>query len=327
MQFEGVFMKNLKNLFLVIILGALLIFSVWYAYDDSVPSFSQMTSGTLGGTYSVIESSGKSAAAVNLMSNRNKDRVSGLQLFLLQRKIENYLGSSIKRIGLVYYDFSSKSTIVINGDKVFYAASTVKVPLNLIYYNMAALKTIDLSDKISYLKADYEGGTGILQTFSKIIPIEIQILLDYAIKYSDNIAANMLIRNIGYENMKLDFDKIVGNVIDHDSNRTTPNEMIKYLKILYNNPDNNPYYKHLIDEMKETSFHDRLDKYIPQSLTAHKIGDYYKIINGKEYDYVNDIGIIYTDKPYAMAVYTENMDDADEAIAEISKMIYIYQTK
>jgi beta-lactamase class A len=320
-------MKNFKSLLLVIISGALLIFSVWYAYDDSVPTLSQTSSGILEKTYSVKENSGKSAEAINLTSNRNKDRAKGLQLFLLQRKIENYLGNNIKKIGLVYYDFKSKSTIVINGDKIFYAASTVKVPLNLIYYNMAAFNTIDLSDKLSYSKSDYEGGTGILQTFSKIKPTEIQTLLDYAIKYSDNIATNMLIRNIGYENMKLDFDKLVGNVIDHESNRTTPNEMIKYLQILYNNPDNNPYYKHLIDIMKETSFHDRLDKYIPQSLAAHKIGDYYKVINGEEYNYVNDIGIIYTNKPYAMAVYTENMNNANDVIAGISKIVYQYQTK
>ena len=319
-------MKKIRSLFLVIISAALLIFSVNCVYNESEPSFAPVSSAAED-THFVPESSGKSGSVKKLITSRNKEREGNFQLFLLQQKIENYLGSRIKKIGLVYYDFSTKAAIEINGDKVFYAASTIKVPVNMVYYNMAAEKKINLSQKLSYSKADYESGTGILQNLSKIYPTEIQTLLDYSIKYSDNIATNMLIRNIGNNNIKLYFDKIIGNVIDHKSNNTTPKEMIKYLQFLFINPDNNLYYQHLIEVMKQTAFHDRLDKYIPELLTAHKIGNFYKVIKGKGYDYVNDIGIIYTDKPYAIAVYTVNMNNADEIIANISKMVYNYQIK
>lgn len=320
-------MKKYISTFLVIVLGALLVFAVHCVYDDSEPSFSTVITDTPEENHSVPVSFGKSDLATKLIASRNKERENSLQLFLLQRKIENYLGSRIKKIGLVYYDFSTKSTIEINEDKIFYAASTVKVPVNMVYYNMAAENTINLSQKLAFSKTDYENGTGIMQNLSKIYPTEIQTLLDYSIKYSDNIAANMLIRNIGLRNIKLDFNKIIGNVVDHKSNYTTPKEMIKYLQFLFLNPGNNIYYQHLIEVMKQTEFHDRLDKYIPEMLTAHKIGNFCKLIKGKEYDYVNDIGIIYTDKPYAIAVYTENMDNANDVIADISKMIYDYQIK
>jgi len=318
-------MKKLKSIFFLIALGGLLIFSVHCVYNESEPSFAAVSSDISEDTHSISVNSGKPGSVKKLIACRNNERESKLQLFLLQRKIENYLGNRKNKIGLVYYDFNTQATFEINGDKVFYAASTVKVPVNMVYYNMAAENTINLSQKLSYSKADYENGTGILQNFSKINPIEIQTLLDYSIKYSDNIAVNMLIRNIGHENIKLYFDKIIGNVVDHKSNNTTPKEMIKYLQFLYINPDNNLYYEHLIDVMKQTSFHDRLDKYIPELLTAHKIGNFYKVIKGRGYNYVNDIGIIYTDKPYAIAVYTENMNNANVVIADISKMVYDYQ--
>ncbi|MBE6047004.1 MAG: serine hydrolase [Clostridium sp.] len=60
--------------------------------------------------------------------------------------------------------------------------------------------------------------------------------------------------------------------------------------------------------MKQTTTHDRIDKYIPNDIVAHKIGDYER--------YVNDIGIIYTDEPYILAIYTEDvMEKGRENIA------------
>lgn len=311
-------MDKLKQLFLIISLGALLIFSVNYAYKEPVNQVSAKNN-------LILASSGKSDMQKDLISNRNKERTDSIRLILLKQHIEKYLGKNERRLGLVYYDFNSEGTFEINGDKIFNAASTVKVPLNMVYYNLAFENKINLSDKLAYSKSDYEDGTGIMLNFKKIYLTEIQTLLDYSIKYSDNIATNMLIRNIGHNNMKQHFEEMAGDVVNHHSNMTTPEEMIKYLKILYFNPDNNPYYLHLLDVMKETCFHDRLDKYIPELLTAHKIGNYCMIIKGKAYDYVNDIGIVFTDNPYALAIYTENMKDANEIIAQISKMVYDYQ--
>ena len=71
--------------------------------------------------------------------------------------------------------------------------------------------------------------------------------------------------------------------------------------------------------MKETSSHDRLDKYIPIEMISHKIGDYDQ--------YVNDIGIVHTKEPYILVVYTKGvMEEGRENIARISKTIYDIKT-
>lgn len=66
--------------------------------------------------------------------------------------------------------------------------------------------------------------------------------------------------------------------------------------------------------MKTTVFHDRLDKYVPQNIVAHKIGNYGA--------FVNDVGIVNATKPYIIAIYTEGMPNANEVIANISKILY-----
>lgn len=68
--------------------------------------------------------------------------------------------------------------------------------------------------------------------------------------------------------------------------------------------------------MKNTSFLDRIDKYIPQYIVAHKIGDLDTA--------ANDEAIVFTDKPYIIILLTDNVGYSYETIADISKAAYIY---
>lgn len=241
----------------------------------------------------------------------------------LEQKIKTYIGSKIKGFGLVYYDLNSGKSIVINGDKTFTAASTIKVPMNMVLFDMISEGSIDINEKLSYVKSsDYEGGTGILQNNKNNIlgsPIPLRILSDYSIIYSDNIATRMIIRRLGRENMKSRFDAKTGHKTNHAGNYITPNDAAAFLKLLYKNPGNNPYYPQLIETMKKTTFHDRIDKYLPYDMVAHKIGNYE--------GYTNDIGIVFTKNPYVLVIYTENVPGGTEMIAQISKMIYNEQIK
>ena len=69
--------------------------------------------------------------------------------------------------------------------------------------------------------------------------------------------------------------------------------------------------------MKNTIFHDRMDKYIPHNLVAHKIGNYGA--------YINDVGIVFTERPYIFVMYTYGNSNGYEDIARISEIIYNYQ--
>ena len=236
------------------------------------------------------------------------------KLDTLEKKIRIFVGDNINKFGMVYYDINSRKSIGINMDKQFVAASTIKIPINMLLYDMIEDKKIDIDGKLKYIKIDYEDGAGILQGMDLSKAISIKTLSDLSIIYSDNIAINMILRKIGKENRYNYIEKIVGHPIDHEGNNITPKDYFKILERLYSNPDNNKYYSGMIETMKKTEYNDRIDKYIPRGIVAHKIGDYGL--------YVNDTAIVYKNNPYIIVVFTKDIINANEVIAQVSKMIY-----
>jgi len=261
----------------------------------------------------------KAEAAALAAENANKKAEKEKAGFLnLENQVQTYVKDYEENIGLYYCDLTTGNSIEINTSKEFAAASTVKVPMNMVLMNLAQDGKIDFEGSMEFQDSDFEGGTGILQTQDLSAPIPLKTLSKYSIIYSDNIATQMLIRKIGREKMYDSFEDLLDRDVDHEENLTTAKNAADFLKLLYKNPDNNPYYAGLIENMKNTAFHDRIDKYIPEEITAHKIGSYAS--------YVNDIAIIYTDRPYILVVYTMGLREPEEKIAQISKMIYDYQS-
>lgn len=234
--------------------------------------------------------------------------------YSLEDRIKVFLGDDIENFSLVYYNLLTNEIVNINESKEFLAASTYKIGLNLLVYNLASTGEIDLTDTITYESSDYEDGTGLLCTEPTIGTYTIQELLDLSIQYSDNIATNMLGRYLGghalvrknlYELLNIDYP--------YEENTITADIESQILMYIYNHRDSENY-SHLIDTLTKTEFHERLDKYIPQDIVAHKIGS--------NESYIHDVGIILSDSPYILAIYTNNLTDAEEKIAQISKAIY-----
>ncbi|MGL4772862.1 MAG: serine hydrolase [Clostridium sp.] len=241
----------------------------------------------------------------------------------IKERIENYLGDGVNKFGFIYYDIISEEKISINENKVFTAASTYKVGLNIIAYEDVRQGVIDINQGIKYdPNRDYEGGTGILQgqvnsTLKEKVPL--QKLLDLSITHSDNIATLMVSRTLGGKKVVRErVNEMVGLSCETSSNKTTPEIQFRLLKKIYENKDDK-YYTYLLNTMKKTVFHDRLDKYLPYDKVAHKIGNYETA--------VNDIGIVFTEKPYIIVTYSEGLGGAAEKIAKISKMVYEEQLK
>lgn len=257
----------------------------------------------------------------------------------MQERVELYLDDRIDEFGFIYYDLTTGEKIVINENKVFTAASTYKLGLNMVIYADVINGKLKINDGIMYNEeTDYEDGSGILQgeiytTLTE--PVELQRLLDLSIIESDNIASKMLKRTLGGDKESRErINSMAGITCDTDNNKTTPAIQFNLLKKLYENRENE-YYAHLLDMMKSTAFHDRIDKYLPYYEVAHKIGSYQES--------VHDIGIVFTDRPYILIMYSESKDEwideeMDEAkdkamketmekIAKISEMVYKEQLK
>lgn len=244
------------------------------------------------------------------------ERLSFLNMndYSIEDRLKVFLGDDINKVGLIYYDINSKNKISINSHKEFIAASTYKLTLNLLVYHLASLGQLDLNESIKFIDEDYADGTGILCDLDYIGSYSIQELLDLSLIYSDNIATDMVSRHLGGKaNVRSEVYKLLNITYDSTENLITPNIEFAILNYIYDKKYNYNY-DHMLDTLTKTTFNDRLDKYIPNEEVAHKIGTYF--------EYIHDVGIIFDNSPHMLIIYTENVEDAEEKIAQISKAFY-----
>lgn len=231
-------------------------------------------------------------------------------------RIESYLGDYKPYTSFIYYNLITGEQISFNEDIYMDAASLYKVGLSIVAYDMVNNGQVTLDDLIYYSPTQFQGGTGILQYDTSFGSLPLRTLLEYTIKYSDNIAATMVYSYLGgWSNYRWKLFNLLNIDYGNYDNTTSARAEFETLKYLY---DNREKYSLLIDDLKNTDFHDRLDKYLPQDKVAHKIGS--------DEGYTHDIGIVFTDEPYIIIMMTDNVYNGPDKIADISKAVYLYNT-
>ena len=213
-----------------------------------------------------------------------------------------------------YYNPQTQKYYFYNQDKYFKGASTVKVPVAMIYYDKIKNGELTEESTLQYTSDDYEAGGGTTASKYKVgnyIPIS--FLLEQSIINSDNTAVNILIDGIGYRKCR----ELMAQYSDEEfiadfytSNLTKASLGFDIINHIYQNQEN---YQKLIGYMKQSSFGEYLKKYITEYDVAHKYGSY----AGNVHDY----GIVFADSPYLIGVYTQNVPNADELIANISRQV------
>lgn len=239
----------------------------------------------------------------------------------LEDELKAYISKFKGKYGIYYYDLVNGDSFGINESEEFTAASTFKVPLNLYVYKGIKEGKINPEGTLKYTEADYEGGAGIIQNeaFGKIYTV--RELSRYSLVYSDNVATRMLIRLVGRPNVKKFMREMGGSVVSDSKNVSCPKDMGLYLRKVHEFcSENGKIGEELLKNMIETDFHDRLPLLLPKDLKiAHKTGNLIGI--------VHDVGIIYTDKPYILAVMSKDVisdEETNTVIANISKKVYDY---
>lgn len=214
-----------------------------------------------------------------------------------------------------YYNLDTKKYYFYNENKWFTAASTIKVPIAMMYYDKINAGEITEDTKYTYESGTYEAGDG--QTASKYSvgsKIPLSFLLEQMIVNSDNTAVNILSLGLGGRKIyRSQFTKYTDVELPENfctDNITSASFGYDIMTYLYNNSED---YEELLGYMKKSSYGEYLKKYITDYEVAHKYGSY----NG----YVHDYGIVYGKTTYLVGVFTKNVTDADELIANISKEV------
>jgi len=244
----------------------------------------------------------------------------------LRQEIVNYTATLPGTYSVYFKDLTSGQVLGIDENAPVPDASCIKAPVVLYLYEQVAAGKMSWRDRVAYQQAvDYESGAGALQlTAEDGNTFSLRCLATVAITISDNIAHNMLVRYLGPDNV-MNFIKSIGGTDTtrpYGSATTTAKDLGAFMEAVYQFANQNPAQgRRLISDLANSIFHVGLPGELPPDLLiAHKEGS----ISGV----VNDMGIVFTGRPYILTVMSRGTPDEDTGfhdIAEISRLVYDYQ--
>ena len=251
-------------------------------------------------------------------------------------KILNLLKDYPKLEASVFvWEYSTGAGFELDSDKVFPAASIIKIPLafeliRLIDRSQKTVNPINLTDKRVFTDQYRTLGSGDLQYTRAGVAYSLDHLANIMIANSDNSATNMILNEVGgmngfnraMRNLGLKITSMGEWLPDmNGSNKTTAREIST---ILYNidNPNYiNPKYKNILKEYlgNTKNIHLIKEKLPPDAMVLHKTGDIGTMLG--------DSGIIYTDngKKFIITIMAKrphNYYGAKTFIQDASLIIY-----
>lgn len=245
-------------------------------------------------------------------SDNDLDEVINNKLLEISSLLNNY------NVSVSFYNPSTNFSYNYNSDRVYYAASAIKM-LDAIYiYENAANGLINLDDTLIYQKDNKFAASAMIQNYNIGDSVSIRNLVKYAIMVSDNTAHDMLINYIGKDNLQ-DFGQSLGaqyTLYGSDNfGSITNSDAIIYLTELNNFINSN------------STLGSELQSYFVNSDQNYlKISDY-NIEAAEKYGQYGELyhenGIVYSNHPYLISILTtEGNDDYESIIKTINLKIY-----
>ena len=247
----------------------------------------------------------------------------------VQKRVKAFRGE----IGLVIRDLDSGWTFQVNPDKLFPAASMVKVPIMAACLKAAEEGRLSLRDDLKLKRSDKARGSGILRRRATGSAYTIEQLVELMVTHSDNTAANMLIDLLGFDylnqtfrEMGLERTNLSRKMMDFRSrdrgieNYTSAREMADILEMIYRKGCVcSSVSEKSLELLKSQKVNDRIPRLLPRdTIVAHK--------TGLERQVCHDAGIVFTDNGnFLISVFTRSISGSRTAkrfISSVSSLAY-----
>lgn len=240
--------------------------------------------------------------------------------------------------GVAVYDLSlGRQIYALRATQRFYAASTIKIAIAISLYRQADEGQVDLNTQISTRAEDMVPGTGRIQGDPVGTAYTLRELARRMIVDSDNVAANMLLGHLTFENINALMIQLGANDTHVDrlffdeaaaaagkDIRTTPGDLALLLRGLAEGTVVRPESaKEILDAMAITTDRTKIPALLPDNVSVqNKTG----AIPGMEHDAA--IMTLPNGHRY-IAVFMSDMLSGNangvQAIAEASLLIYNYE--
>jgi len=227
-----------------------------------------------------------------------------------------------------------------DGDSVYAAASTIKVPIMIAAFKLKDAGKLDHAALVRIPKSSAAGGSGVVKELHDGVELSVLDLITLMIIVSDNTATNAVLDMVGFEGATAAAHsagavstvirrKLLGGPFyerpDYSlaiDNVTSASDMVAIAKSIHAGTAASPEScKETLGILLRQQVNDRLPLRLPQGVrVAHKTGEFQTTRH--------DIGVVYPagDKhPYAIAMLTKDLKDVVTAcrqLAGASRAIY-----
>jgi beta-lactamase class A len=231
----------------------------------------------------------------------------------LTGNLDAYLSGQTGDWGVYVVDLSTGQTATKQSQQMFPAASTIKLPLALYVYDQVSHGKASLDEAVTYQGSDWEDGAGYLA--DDLAPGDTQTvgqLVETMIRYSDNVAKNMLIDRFGQENLFAWIQGHGGQVELRDDGDggliyTNAETLGRMMSLLYTDQafQNTVLQHQLLEYLQTTVYSDRAAAGVPEGVkVAHKIGDLP--------DVVNDVALVWAPNgPFVLAALSNGVTEEE----------------
>jgi beta-lactamase class A len=264
-----------------------------------------------------------------------------------KREIEALIAASGAEVAVAYRPLQpggGTGDILIDPDKTFHAASTMKVPVMIEAFRQAEAGAFSLDDPIPvintfksivdgspYQMSASEDSDG--EVYKAIgATMTVRQLVTASIIVSSNLATNILIEKLGAENVRktvaalgADGMLVLRGVEDQKAfdkglnNATTARALMVLMeKIARGEAVSRPASRAMADILRMQQFNDAIPAGLPAGIpVGHKTGSITRINH--------DAAIVYADEPYVLVVLTRGIQDSNKSaalMAQISRVVY-----
>lgn len=286
--------------------------------SPTTPTSSEHSAAAASTSTSVTSLNGVNTKDHGFLPNIGSVKKSG-KMDGLRKLITDYTSRLSGKYGVTFIDLATGEMVNVNDTDRYIAASTSKLPINVLLYKYVEAGKVNLNDMLTYQKEDVEPGTGIIQQSPFGTQYSVRETSKLSIRKSDNCGVNMIIRLLDIQNVRQYLVDLGGKVYYDNRHRSCPYDMALVAQDLYKHYlKNEDVYGELINNLENTDWHDRIDAQLTGVKVAHKIGNQVKT--------ANDVGIVFASHPYVLSIMTDNVDfvAACKNEATLSKKIYDY---
>ena len=267
--------------------------------------------GGLSGMISPISESIQDISREGLGSNRPQTG-----------EVEKKIGDLVKGLqgtyGVYVYNLTSRHSYGFNQEKVFPAASLIKLPLIIALYQEAEAGNIDLESEYVLRAEDKKTGAGVIQYKPAGTKYTYRKLTELMGRNSDNTAFNVVRQLLGDERIQATIDDLGMTKTSLEENETSPTDIGLFFRKFYaQSLLTRNHRDEIVDYLTKTAFEDRIPAGVPEGVkVAHKIGN--------ETNSFSDAGIVFGKEPFILVIISKDAleKEALEALQEITKIVW-----